>query len=103
MPNLPEVFPYGELHKAFNRHARREYEELQDFVEMLFDIGAIGKVVKMSERYVKGQFQYNYDGPLIPSSQERLCIHPAFRVMFSDSPSSDVPRVWPVGVEDKDS
>ena len=103
LPNLPEVFSYGELHKAFNRHGRREYEELQDFVEMLLEIGAIGKVVETSSRYVMGQFQYNYDGPLIPSSNDRLCIHPAFRVMFPDSPRATVSRVWPVGVESKDS
>ena len=98
LPNLPEVFPFGDLHKAFNRHARREYEELDDFVEMLFDIGAIGEVVKTSGRYLEGQFQYNYDGPLIPSSNEQLCIHPAFRLMFPDKPGSTVSRVWPIGV-----
>ena len=89
---------YGDLHKAFNRHARREYEELDDFIEMLFEIGAIGKVVEISKRYILGQFQYNFDGPLIPATNDKLCIHPAFRLMFPDNPGTPQSKVWPVGV-----
>ena len=103
LPNLPESFPFGELHIAFNRHAKRDYAELEDFVEMLFEIGAIGKVVEVSSRYIIGQFQYNYDGPLIPSAKDRLCVHPAFRLMFPDKPGVATSRVWPIGVEMEDS
>lgn len=98
-PHLPEVFPYGELHKSFNRFARREYLELDDFIDMLIEIGAIGRVVGDSGRYVLGQFQYNYDGPLAVSSKAMLCIHPAFRVIFPHEPGEPVSRVWPVGTE----
>lgn len=103
LPNLPEMFLFGELHKAFNHHAKRYFEELEDFVEMLFEIGAIGKVVEISDHYIAGQFQYNYNGPLVHSSNEQLCIHPAFRLMFPDKPDLVASRVWPIGVDSSDS
>lgn len=100
-PHLPEVFSFGDLHKSFNRFGRREYVELEDFVDMLVEIGAIGKVISTSDRYVSAQFQYNYDGPLVLSSNDHLCVHPAFRVLFPNSPRPDPSRVYPVGVERK--
>ena len=99
IPNMPEVFKYGEIHKAFNRYARRDYDYLEDFIDMLFDIGALGKVVDISDKYIHGQYQYNYDAPLVASDGDKLCIHPVFRLMFPDKPGVPYSRVWPVGVE----
>ena len=103
LPNLSETLRFGDLHKAFNRFAKREFEELQDFVEMLFQIGAVGRVVGTSTRYIKGQFQYNFGAPLVAYSNEQLCIHPVFHAMFSRDSQSSVSRVWPVGVGAGDS
>jgi len=98
-PDLPEVFSYGELHKAYNRFGKREGLELGDFVDMLIEIGAIGRVVEKSGKYVLGEFQYNYDSLLVASSKSVMCMHPIFRLMYPNSSLRMPSSVWPIGVE----
>jgi hypothetical protein len=95
-PYLPEVLSYGDVHKRF-KFVRRVKQDVDEFFDMLIEIGAIGRVVDRSGRYVRGQFQYNYDGPLVVASHDMLCVHPLFRAVFHSDPQPS--RVWPIGVE----
>jgi hypothetical protein len=96
-PYLPEVFPYGDLQKHC-RVAGRGKQDYYECLEMLIDIGAIGRVVDDSKRYVRGQFQYNFDGPLVVSSHDKLCVHPLFRAVFQSEVHHRPSRVWPIGL-----
>lgn len=98
LPYLQETFSYGELHKLSHRF-KREYSDRDDLFDMLVDVGAIGKVVGMSGRYVLGQFQYNHDAPLVITSQDKLCVHPLFWAAFQgDAAKRQLSRVWPIGI-----
>lgn len=105
LPYLPEVFPYGNIHKEFRHHAKAlGFSDLFEFLQMLIDIGALGRVVEKTiaeERgthYIQGQFQYNFDSPICVSSYDNLCIHPIFQIMFPGRQQNGRSCVYPVGI-----
>lgn len=100
IPNLPEVFEFGKLHKQFNRTGRSlGFEDIFNYIKMLVDVGAIGKVIDNKGKYITGQFQYNYDSHLSIADNDLLCVHPIFRVMFPHGPQETLSTVYPVGLD----
>lgn len=99
IPNLPEIFKFGMLHKQFNYSGRAlGYNDRFNYIKMLVDIGAIGKVVDKKGKYTIGQFQYNYDSHLSISENDMLCVHPIFRVMFPHGPQGSLSTIYPAGL-----
>jgi hypothetical protein len=84
LPELPQKFPNGVLHKVFNRHgkAKMHSDDFGEFRRMLVAIGAIGKCVAETERYVEGEFEYTASDKLSISVQDELCLHPMFMRVF---------------------
>jgi hypothetical protein len=60
-------------------------DEFSDFRKMLLEIGAIGKCVDRTDRYIEGEFQYTLPSKLSISVEEELCVHPMFMRVFSGS------------------
>jgi hypothetical protein len=107
LPELPQRFPHGALHKVFNRHgkARMHSDDFAEFRRMLVEIGAIGKCMAETERYVEGEFEYTVPNQLSISAQEDLCLHPMFMRVFNGPRSTQRgPVVLPRGsrITDKD-
>ena len=78
---LDICFPASRLHAVFNQRGIRKRTglEFEDFLSMLFTIGAIGIRLDETERYYKAHFQYTFDSPLSAvEDQDWLCLHPLF-------------------------
>lgn len=78
---LDICFPASQLHVVFNKQGirKRTHMEFDEFVTMLFAIGAVGILLDKTERYYEAHFQYTFDTPLSPSEDEDwLCFHPLF-------------------------
>jgi hypothetical protein len=84
LPELPQSFPQGELHRIYNRHGRAKMHgaEFADFMKMLVEIGAIGKCVAQTERYLEAEFEYTLPDQLPIGAKEELCLHPMFMRVF---------------------
>ena len=84
LPELPQKFPNGVLQKVFNRHGKKKMhsDDFAIFKRMLVEIGAIGKCVAETERYVEGEFEYTASDKLSISVQDELCLHPMFMRVF---------------------
>jgi hypothetical protein len=78
---LDICFPASQLHVVYNQQGIRKRTglEFDDFVSMLFTIGAVGIRVDDTERYYKSHFQYTFDAPLRAAEEhDWLCFHPLF-------------------------
>jgi hypothetical protein len=78
---LEICFRASQLHVVFNRQGirRRTNMEFDEFMTMLFAIGAVGILLDKTERYYKAHFQYTFDTPLSAAEDEDwLCFHPLF-------------------------
>ena len=78
---LDICFPASRLHEVFNQRGIRKRTglEFDDFLSMLFTIGAVGIRLDETERYYKAHFQYTFDSPLSAvEDQDWLCFHPLF-------------------------
>ncbi len=84
LPELDVAFEDGDLHRAFNRTGIAKTTGLQyfDFKEMLIEIGALGRVMRYTDRYVEAEFDYTIPNPLFPGHQDELCVHPLFTRVF---------------------
>jgi len=103
LPALGHKFSAGELHKMYNRHAKSVFGgEIHDFRRMLFEIGALGRVIpgKETDTYIQGEFQYTFDHEVVPSPQDELCLHPLFSGIFRGN-QKDRP-VYPYGCRPED-
>lgn len=100
IPQLGECFKQGDLHKIYNRVGRAYgFDELLSFQKMLADLGVIGKRTGLDDdTYIRAQFQYNFDSPLIFSERDLICVHPIFHLIFLSSPGKSVSRVYPDGM-----
>lgn len=85
LPELPQSFPQGALHKVFNRHGKAKMysDDFVEFRKLLVEIGALGKCLGTTERYVEGEFQYTVPNQLSISVEEELCVHPMFMRVFN--------------------
>jgi hypothetical protein len=104
IPYLPLHFTYGELHKAYNRHGKAipQVFEYPDFARLMIQIGAVGRVIGETERYVEGVFEYTAPHELRVSSEDRLCLHPVFTQVFHairPSDADDRRAIYPAGTD----
>jgi len=78
---LDICFPASQLHVVYNQQGirKRTHLEFDEFLSMLFTIGAVGIRLDQTERYHKAHFQYTFDTPLrAAEDQDWLCFHPLF-------------------------
>ena len=107
LPELGHQFSVGELHQVFTRHGKGVFggESMFEFQRMLIEIGALGRVIpgKETDIYIKGNFEYTVAHELTLSHDDKLCIHPLFSGIFSNSGRRDRP-VYPYGavLDDED-
>lgn len=85
IPELPFRFEVGKLHEVFNKHGKKAMgtDDFEDFRRMLIEIGAVGRVLGETERYVTGLFEYTVPHRLVTSTDDELCLHPVFLKVFS--------------------
>jgi serine/threonine protein kinase/DNA-binding SARP family transcriptional activator len=88
LPELPFSFTDGDLHRTYNRTgiAKKTGLGYFDFKELLVEIGAVGRVLGRTERYVEGEFDYTMPTPLYPAHEDALCLHPVFARVFQARP-----------------
>ena len=85
LPHLPINFSEGDLHKIFNQHGKKHfYDDFDEFKRMLVEIGAIGRVIGETNRYIIGLFEYTQPHQLVISSYEQLCLHPIFTEIYNN-------------------
>ena len=101
LPMTNNIFEYGDLQRIYNHSSARKYgfEDANDFLKMLIDIGAIGKVVDKKPNYNIAQFQYNLNRQLSVHSKDKLCIHPMYRSMYPGQDHGSQTNIYPIGVE----
>lgn len=78
-------------------------DDFFDFKRMLIEIGAVGRVVSESDRYVQALFEYTVPHQLVTSTDDGLCIHPLFTEIFSAKTKLKKP-IYPYGsiIDDPD-
>ncbi|MDE1463905.1 P-loop ATPase, Sll1717 family [Spartinivicinus poritis] len=97
-PELHHVFSIGDLERVFRTHGKRatESDDFFLFKRMLIEIGAIGKVINVTDRYVQALFEYTVPHRLVTSTDDELCIHPLFSEIYSAKTKLKMP-VYPYG------
>ena len=85
IPYLTFEFSVGHLHQVFNRHGKAisRHEDFDDFLRMLIEVGVVGRVINRTDRYIEGMFEYTVPHKLVVSTEDTLCLHPAFCQVFS--------------------
>lgn len=80
--NLPIRFNESHLHKVFNMHAKKHFtnpeENFHYFKKMLIELGCVGAVTKVTDRYIIGLFEYTEPETLQISTNTNMCLHPLF-------------------------
>ncbi|MEU3646116.1 hypothetical protein AB0E59_22220 [Lentzea sp. NPDC034063] len=74
-------FPARRLHKVYNQQGIKKLTglEFDEFLSMLFTLGALGIRFGQTGRYNKAHFQYTFDYPLVSQEEtDHLCLHPLF-------------------------
>jgi hypothetical protein len=71
--------------------------EFPAFVQMLIDIGVIGRVVSETEFYVEAEFDYHFPGQLKIPDDEEICLHPVFSGRNFRRRGNDKKFVYPYG------
>jgi len=82
---LQHKFSIGDLERVFRTHGKSamETDDFAQFKRMLIEIGAVGKVVGETDRYVRAIFEYTELHKLVTSTDDELCLHPLFTEIFS--------------------
>lgn len=80
LPNFAPVFTLGEFHKNFRRQQGKlaEFEDHDEALKLLIQIGAVGVVAGETSSYVSGTFEYAIPSKLNYGADDRFCIHPVF-------------------------
>jgi len=103
LPHLPIKFSEGVLHKTFNHHGKKYFhDDFDEFKRMFVELGAIGRVIGDTDRYVIGLFEYTQPHQLVISSYETLCLHPIFTEIYNNrgkNPSENIKPVYPYGTD----
>jgi hypothetical protein len=116
LPFLPQVFEWKDFEPAFKKASvidrikqrliRTKGPTLNYKIEpmmvldLLMEIGAVGRVLEINEGIVHAEFDYAYPGRLIAREGDKLCIHPIFSTRYeSRSPWGVACLVVPVGSE----
>lgn len=84
IPELPFSFSHGHLQRVFNSHGKKAMggNDFYDFKKMLIEIGAVGKVLRKTRKYIEGLFEYTLPHHLVTGTGDELCLHPAFIKVF---------------------
>jgi hypothetical protein len=96
LPELPRLFADGDLRRAFNRHGKAVIKatgfplEYEEFRQMLVEMGAVGRVRKVTGIYAEADFEYAQPGRLHLSVDDQLCVHPLFSGEFESSRNMDL-------------
>lgn len=105
IPELFMKFSLGDLERTFRQHGKRamETDDFFEFKRMLIEIGAVGRVLDDTDRYVRAEFEYTVPHKLVTGTDDMLCFHPLFAEVFSAKIRENKP-VYPYGsrVEDTD-
>jgi len=105
IPELHHKFSLGDLQIVFRTHGKKAMgtDDFDDFKSMLIEIGAIGRVMDDSGRYIQAEFEYTVPNKLVTSTDDLLCFHPLFAEIFN-AKIRDRKPVYPYGsrIEDKD-
>lgn len=101
---LPFRFEYGFLHHVYNERGKgiSNVYDFGDFIKLMKEIGAIGKVIRETERYVEGIFEYAVPHRLVLNSDDELCLHPVFcRIFRAKKPKSgpECRVIYPFGTD----
>jgi hypothetical protein len=85
IPDLPIEFDHSALQLVFNRVGKKAMggDDFVDFIDMLVDLGIIGRVMGETDRYVKAMFAYTLNYRLPLSSSDRMCLHPIFSQRYN--------------------
>ena len=98
LPYLPNHFDDGDLHRVYNRHGKN-IENLLDYFDLkrlLIEIGAIGRVLNLTDRYVIGIFEYTVPHKLTTTTDDSLCMHPVFFEVFQAKKPENIKDFLPV-------
>lgn len=76
--NLRNVFERDEFDDVAGREGIRGIMGRTELLGYLSEIGAIGRVVDDTEKYVEGVFEYMVPSRLVYADRDRFCIHPVF-------------------------
>jgi hypothetical protein len=105
IPELHHKFSIGDLERVFRTHGKKAMEsnDFLVFKRMLIEIGAIGRVISETDRYIQAEFEYTVPHQLFTSTDDMLCLHPLFTEIYSAKIRENKP-VYPYGsrLEDND-
>jgi hypothetical protein len=84
IPHLRMTFSHSEFHRAFNQHGKSvtPHLDVHGFKRMLIEIGAVGRWMGETERYVEAEFEYTAPNRLNVSDDETMCLHPLFAGVY---------------------
>lgn len=84
LPHLTNVFDSQTLDKGFARMGKKNKfgKSNTELLQLLIEIGAIGRVTRMTQRYAEGLFEYMLPQRLTATPSDRYCVHPAFTAIF---------------------
>ncbi len=102
---VPNVLSRSHFHNIYNKAGVKKVNGLQftEFVDHLVKIGAVGRVMRETERYFEATFYYTHEGRLeVPvDDHEKLAFHPLFsRYLSCLDAKPEVPEakaVYPYG------
>lgn len=101
IPRLPLVFSESELHKVVNTSSVSGMD-YRDVVNMLVEVGAVGRRTETTSVYVKADFEYLHANRMLITSDDQLCLHPLFSKRFDSKAlrkpvAPEVLPVYPLG------
>ena len=82
------IISYSMLHNLYNtsgveKGKFRNVDGYSDFLRMLCEVGAIGRLVTRTEDYATANFEYSEPHKMILTYLDYLCIHPIFTEFYS--------------------
>ncbi len=99
------IIKYKELQILFNRSPSKGLMKGQGFhstVRMLSELGAVGRLIRTTDRFHTGVFEYSEPNRLIFTPDDVLCFHPVFSSYYRAIPPEVSPKnfrpVYPYGV-----
>ncbi|MEO1523204.1 MAG: hypothetical protein AAFU78_20855 [Cyanobacteria bacterium J06633_2] len=109
LPGLNKnIVHYSELHKHFNqaggeRGVFQNISGFSDFLKMLSELGAIGRLTTSTNDYATATFEYGEPHRMLYTDKDTLCVHPIFTEMFRVIVPSSLPEtyqpVYPLGTD----
>ena len=105
LPEMDIVNSYDEIIDAYDRSKWASERKpgdgrLDEMIQMLLEIGALGKVIDKGNGYVIGLFEYRCPLRLTTSQSDLFCIHPLFLQLGNVSrprAENDIRLVYPFG------